>query len=193
MTEGSNLPETRLKGNILWFAPGMIAMGAVGAVSLMLFLQTQLKEAIQQPSVMTTLAGNAEFRAAVASQVNTLPSGALILFPGECPDPDRFEDLTNLLDGRYLYVSQKAVRQVELLNGTGSHTHGGGDHSHSVTGTTSRLGDGERIGTKARGAPHIDHKLTVTGTAQAGESAHHTHSGGSHEHARVAVRLCKVR
>jgi len=190
--------EDRLKGNLVWFALGMISTGAVGAVGLLVFLQGQIKEFVQQPSVIAALVDNSTLQQGIAgkldgkgSPVPSLPAGALVLFPGACPAG--FDDLTSLVDGGYIYISREANGEMGLLPGTGAHSHEGGDHSHNVTGVTARLGGGERRGGDDRNAAHMDNQVSVTGTAHGGEAAKHLHSGGDHDHSRVAVRLCKIK
>jgi hypothetical protein len=114
-----------------------------------------------------------------------LPKGAVILMLNNCPQG--FTDLTGRLNGRLIAVDTNAVDEPVLVEGDGSHPHGGGGHQHSVSGSVNEPGEGFREGGGGRRSAGI--RSPIVGTAQAIE---HSHDGGAHQHASVGVRLCQA-
>jgi hypothetical protein len=175
-------PTTSLARNLVWFALGLLVSGGIGTVALLQFLESRVKAEIRSPEMITLIASQ--------NPVAAIPKGALLLFAGGCPAG--IEDMTSTMNGRYIYIDQTATSNVTLYEDDGSHVHEGGAHSHPVSGQAGPLGGGERSGTRdSLHAAHKDNIAPVTGTAHPAKSAH-THTGGSHQHKRVGLRLCKL-
>jgi hypothetical protein len=173
-----------LEKSVVWFALGMIVAGAIGAVTFLEFLSKRVKAEIETPETTALIA-----KKAAELNPQAIPRGSLVLFGGRCPQG--WEDLTATMNGRYVFIDQSSVENVQLYEDDGSHSHEGGSHTHDVSGRTGPLGGGERSGGNDRHAAHKDNTTTITGTASA-EKSSHTHTGGVHHHKRIGVRLCKA-
>jgi hypothetical protein len=177
--------KDRLERSLVWFALGMVVAGGVGAIGFLKFVEARVKAEVQSPEVVALVA-----KQTPPTAPSPLPRGALVLFGARCPEG--WEDLTSTMNGRYLYVDQTARENVQLYEDDGSHQHDGGGHQHRVTGQTGPLGGGERSGTKDQThSAHKDNVVPIIGTALPDGSSH-THTGGSHQHKRVGLRLCKA-
>lgn len=131
----------------------------------------------------------------VKAKSRALQEGMFVLSARACP-AGSFEDVTGNLHGRYFTADREVQGVLSLVDSDGSHEHRGGAHEHHVTGTTARLGGGERRGNEDRNAAHMDNRVPVTGTAKRNEAekdSAHQHVGGPHEHRRAGFRLCRVR
>ena len=138
--------KQRIEKNLIWFALGLLTAGAIGAISFLAFLSSQIRQQLQTPEVRALIREQLPVNLAV-------PKGALVLFAQACPAG--WEDFTPLLDQRYVMFDQTVTDSVKQYEGDGSHTHTGGLHSHVVVGKTAALGGGERSGNRDRHAAHM--------------------------------------
>lgn len=170
------------------FLSAVVGAFAAGAGALV-FLDERIDSRI--PEAVTAAAEAGELRLTPEGELRAMFEGALLLYQGPCPAGS--EDLTSLLDGRYVQVDDEVEDRLIRRDGDGSHMHAEeGAHSHNVTGMTDRLGGGERYGSNDRNAAHKDNRVKISGTAHS-EGSVHNHGGGDHIHSSVGVRLCKVR
>ena len=172
-----------LEESTTWIALVLIVSAVVSTAGALQFIESKVRSEVQSPEIKKLLAA--------AVPVTALPKGALVIYAGPCPLA--FEDLTETMDGRYLFVDLAAKTNVIPHEGDGSHNHvAGGEHTHPVSGRAGPLGGGERSGTQPQThAAHKDNFAPVTGMA-AKEGAAHDHGGGAHQHRRLGVRLCKM-
>jgi len=130
----------------------------------------------------------------------SLVSGMIVLMQNNCP-VSAYEDITESLEGRYIFADKSVAGVPTMPDGGGEHLHQGGIHEHYVSGTTNALGEDVKYGSRNLkiDGPHKETTLRVTGTAhaqqkEAEESTRiHTHDSGRHEHKRAGMRLCRVK
>lgn len=181
---GSDSWASKLERNVIWLVLTAMVAGAVGAMAVWSFFRSEVKSAIDD---------EVKSQLSKGLGASAIPKGAFLLFATACPEAD-WDDVSASFHGRYIYVDQNVTNGATIVNADGSHAHTGGAHPHTtVTGVSSKLGEGERSGTQdQRHAAHKDNTVTFTGAAAPDGSAH-THDGGVHDHNRISLRLCKKR
>lgn len=126
----------------------------------------------------------------------SIPKGTIVLFETPCPT-EAFVDLTNDLNGYYLFVDSSVNSNASTIEKTGAHNHKGGSHAHPIKGQTGKIGGGTYKTTKngqSKAVPLENNTASVEGKAlekNKSIDSSHSHNGGIHGHNRAGFRLCR--